>query len=789
MTDYPSYEAFVRNLYLGRELQDRLGIPFEFANITDIPGNSWSVPSVLASAGIRYFSDAANQDRGPLMEYGRWNVRSPFWWEGPDGQRVLTWFSSHYHQMKAVCGLPPAMESGRGGLTRFLRAYEMVNYAPDAVLLFGTEVENLPMEYDDAAFVERWNAAYAWPQMISCRFAEFFQYIEKNFAANIPVVRGEAGAYWGDNAGIFAWGTARDRGNQARVIGAESLATLTAAMNPALRFPQELDRAIWHNILLFIEHTYGSHRTRGQPEHDEVVGQLTDKDDQTVSAEWDIDRLMRTGMSQLADMVKTEGENLIVFNPLSWKRSGLVRFMVARGTTLTDVATGKLVDYEVVADKDGAQTIRFWAVDMPPVGYKVYRMGRGATRFAGPDESAKGQVVENRFYKITLDPSRAAIQSVYDKELNRELTDPSSPYRLNEYVMVTGGGTETGRGAGKENTRLLIQWFWLPPAELTEHHAEKGTLAGIEKTSWGWKIRMTASALHTPRIETEILLPDDAKRIELRNRIEVELPYAKHAAYFAFPWVLSAPTFRYDIANGFVNPATDLLEGACMDWFSMQQVVNAQDTALSVDLAIVDSPLVCLGDINRGRWPRKFTAASSTVFSYILNNYWSPKYGGIKSVELLNRYAITSAAKFEPAAAARFSREARLPAGDRRAQGQRQAARTSGRPAAGAGRDGDAVSRYPDHHRIEGGRGWQGPDRADPGNRRAGIRRHTVAALVGRCLGAGSQRRRSARKTIGQRRIRRAFSHSPQSGADHLIEDAALERIRPVIVADDMMIR
>jgi len=422
-----------------------------------------------------------------------------------------------------------------------------------------------------------------------------------------------------------------------------------------------LDHAIWHNILLYTEHTYGSHRTRGQPEHDEVVGQLKDKEDQTVSAEWDIDRLMRTGMSQLAYLVKTEGENLIVFNPLSWRRSGLVRFMLGRSTTLTDVTTDTPVNYDVVAEKDGAQAIRFWAADVPPVGYKVYRMGRGQTQKASPAEQTLGNIVENRFYKITLDPSRAAIEGIYDKELRRELVDASSPYRVNEYLLVAGGGTETGRGTGEENTRLLIQWFWLPPAELTIYHAEQGSLASVETTAWGKKIRMTASALRTPRIETEILLPDDVKRIELRNVVQVNLPYAKQAAYFAFPWALSSPTFRYDIANGFVNPAKDLLEGGCAEWFSVQQVVNTEDGTASVDLAIVDSPLVCLGEIYRGRWPRQFTSSSSTVFSYILNNYWSPKYGGKKSVELVNRYAITSGTQFEPTQTARFGREMRFP--------------------------------------------------------------------------------------------------------------------------------
>ncbi len=259
VTDYPSLEEFFRSLYLSHELRAK-GIPLECAFITDIPSNSWAVPSVLASAGIRYFADAGNQDRGPLIVHGHWNARSPFWWEGPDGQRVLAWFSSHYHQVKAFFGLPPAIESGKGGVARFLRTYERADYAPDAVLIFGTEVENVPLDYADAAFVERWNAQFAYPQIITCRFAEFFQYLEKNFADRLPVVRGEGGAYWGENFSTFAVPTARDRANQVRATSAETLASVTAAPIPRLRFPRPLNRDIWTNLLLYAEHTFGSVR-------------------------------------------------------------------------------------------------------------------------------------------------------------------------------------------------------------------------------------------------------------------------------------------------------------------------------------------------------------------------------------------------------------------------------------------------------------------------------------------------------------------------------------------------
>jgi hypothetical protein len=104
-----------------------------------------------------------------------------------------------------------------------------------------------------------------------------------------------------------------------------------------------------------------------------------------------------------------------------------------------------------------------------------------------------------------------------------------------------------------------------------------------------------------------------------------------------------------------------LLEGGCSDWFSIQHLVNVENKYVSLTLAAVDAPLVCLGDIYRGNWLPHFTNATPTVFSYALNNYWSPKWAGRKSAELSYRYVLSSGPRFDAAQAARFGREARCP--------------------------------------------------------------------------------------------------------------------------------
>lgn len=84
----------------------------------------------------------------------------------------------------------------------------------------------------------------------------------------------------------------------------------------------------------------------------------------------------------------------------------------------------------------GGRRIRFLATDVPAVGYKCYTIRQAKTDV--PPRSRADSAVENAYYRITLDPGTGAVASLFDKELNRELVDASSPYRFNQYLLATG---------------------------------------------------------------------------------------------------------------------------------------------------------------------------------------------------------------------------------------------------------------------------------------------------------------------------------------------------------------
>ncbi|MGH9773304.1 MAG: hypothetical protein ACRD4Q_16670, partial [Candidatus Acidiferrales bacterium] len=106
MTGYPTLEELIRSTAYTYRLHRKDGIPFDYANITDVPSYPWSYASVLHALGLKYFLAASNNDRAPILLYGRWNEKSPFWWQGPDGNKVLMSYSRQYFQLSFVCGVP-----------------------------------------------------------------------------------------------------------------------------------------------------------------------------------------------------------------------------------------------------------------------------------------------------------------------------------------------------------------------------------------------------------------------------------------------------------------------------------------------------------------------------------------------------------------------------------------------------------------------------------------------------------------------------------------------------------
>ncbi len=652
LTGYASLETLYRSLYQSKAFARRYHVPFEYANITDVPTYSGSYPSVLASSGIKYWVAASNNDRAPIFFYDHWNEKSPFWWEGPDGQKVLFWYSRHYMQVQTLFGLPPQLNAIRESLPIYLQAYSKPDYKPDVALIYGAQVENTDLFPSIATFAGDWNKTYAFPKLNYATFPDFFHYIDQHYAKDLPVFKGDGGGYWEDGIGSDAYFAAEDRENQNRALSAEVLSSATHSVDPNLNPPSGLFADIWRNIILFAEHTWLSYNSVSQPDHDESVKQLRVKDSRADRASLEIEDVMNRSLSQLADQIHIPANTLVVFNSLNWQRDAVVETDLFDHPKLVDLATQKEVPLEILYAKERFLHVRFIAKDLPSVGYKCFSISYGQS---GPSENARSNepTVENSFFRITVDPESGALKSIYDKQLQREIVDANSPYKFGQYLYVTGGDGDT---------QMVNPFPALPPGELTVHSSSNGKLLGVQHLPWGESILLSSSIVNTPAIQTEVLLFNDQKKIEFRYRIHKDYTNNKEGVYIAFPVAAENPEFHFATQQDWVNPARNLMKGGSLEWFNVQQWMAVDDSHLAVGIVPVDASLASFGDINRGKWPGNFKPPTGTLFSYLMNNYWHTNYRAGQSGDYRFRYALTSGPRLDGRALTHLAFEEMRPA-------------------------------------------------------------------------------------------------------------------------------
>jgi alpha-mannosidase len=652
MTGYPTLEELFRSTDYTRRLHEQERIPFDYANITDVPSYTWSYPSVLAALGIRYFSAAANSDRGPILLYGRWNTRTPFWWQGPDGQKVLMSYSRQYSQLWFVCGIPPEEANCRQALPAFFQQYDSPSYKPDTVLMYGSQFENTYLVPGEREFVQKWNAEYAYPRMQLTTFPDFMRYIDQHYGSELETVRGDGGPYWEDGYGTDAHYLAIDRSNQQRAPSAEKLSTIATYLEKNVSGPADEIRTMWEDLVLYAEHTFTSWGGYSRPQSEETLRQFEVKDHFATDGHLLVNAVLDQSFSQLADRIHVPATAFVVFNPLSWTRSDLVETDLDAGDGIFEYPGKAPVPLEVVVKHGDYNHVRFLARDVPSLGYRCYLVAPASKPSAAENATeAAANTLENAYYRIHVDPQAGGITSIFDKQLGAEIVDVSSGYRLNQYVYVSGGNGQT---------QLVYMRKSLPLAKLDVTLATGGRIVGLRRTPYGQVLTYSTSAPHAS-ITSDVILYDDRKRIDLANRVAKDPVNAKEAVYFAFPVATEHPEFSYEIQNGWVNPARDMLQGANVAWFTVQHWVRVSTAGVSAAVVPIDSPLITLGDIVRGTWPEEFKPKSGTIFSYAMNNYWHTNFRRVQSGDFTFRYAITSGSDLPAAELARFGRDAMTP--------------------------------------------------------------------------------------------------------------------------------
>ncbi|MBI4556801.1 MAG: hypothetical protein HY706_04395 [Candidatus Hydrogenedentes bacterium] len=648
-------EELAKVLAPAQEFATSHHVPVVVGTVTDVPSMVGTLPMFLKQAGVKYFVDGINNDRGPVWNHADPRmVQSPFWWEGLDGSRVLAIFTRSYGQAQVI-GLRDSVPVLQEKLPGWIHAIDRPDYPGDAIYGNGAFWDNESVTPHFIEVAEEWNKTWSYPRIIVCRAAEFFEYVEQNFGQSLPTLRGDMGAYWEDGAASSALETGVARLAKARLNAASRWHALAAAHKSHWEYPKEAFAEAWKDAIYYDEHTWGAAGSISHPQDEQTQKQWAYKAAYAQRADKEAEELaLRSGQAAFEELSgagrqrKRVGHSIAVANEFSWPRDIVTAVPDARGNvSIRDFVTGRnMPSFQY------AGCTYFVAANVPAMGYRCYAV---ASRKAAQDPvgvlrpGADSYTFESANFRYQIDPKTGALISIEDLKTHREWVDTSAGYGINQFLYVTGG----------ENTSLVHPGATPAPALQPVTHTEAHVKL-VANGPFCAVLQISRRGECVAPVETYCTIHEDG-HLDFSNVLDKAETTQKEAGYFAFPFWLDKPeavkTFL-DLPYGIVEADREQLPGACREWYSVNSFMAVTDDLNSAYVATREAPLFTVGVLNRGVWPGKLDNNRGLVFAYVFNNYWHTNYKASQGGRIPFTFSVKlREGAFDPVAATRFGNE------------------------------------------------------------------------------------------------------------------------------------
>ncbi|MDQ3179753.1 MAG: hypothetical protein M3Q33_04460 [Acidobacteriota bacterium] len=219
---------------------------------------------------------------------------------------------------------------------------------------------------------------------------------------------------------------------------------------------------------------------------------------------------------------------IVVFNPMSWKRTDTVRVIMELPKDSVDFIVldenGKQIEYRAFAfnfprlnlknsslERKKTAEFEFIAKDVPSLGYKTYYVQPLAV--FGEEKNRRNETasIENEFYKIRVEPDKGgAISSIYDKQANREIIDTANGRYANEVAVLKEELT-------KKNVVYPAWEFWTTGEK--RFSAEKPATVISYKRGGTETLAITGELPNMSKFTQLIELHGGIKRIDFKTKL------------------------------------------------------------------------------------------------------------------------------------------------------------------------------------------------------------------------------------------------------------------------------
>ena len=551
----PDGESQVRQLLVGkRYFQSRFGVDVRIGWNPDSFGYNWQLPQIYKRSGVDYF----------VTQKMAWNDTNQlplklFWWQSPDGSRVLAYFPHDYvnqiepvnmaqayaHAVERNPGTTEMMHlygigDHGGGPTRAMldagdrwlepdKAFAQLNFGTAAT--FFSEVENKL----DTAHSPVWNYKTLAAGSTSLPPPPAGQW-------SLPVWNDEL--YFEFHRGVFTSQATHKRNmreSEEQLLNAEkwsSLAWLSGTPYPA----DQLNEA-WKKVLFNQFHDLAAGSGIG------VIYKDAQKDYDMVrfTAQAATTEATDTITGYIDTRSNSKGVGVLVWNPLAWERTGLASFtaQVPEASSAVEIvdSTGKVLPSESSVANAGTHTFNVKALvsRVPSLGYSmVYARPMKAAGSPGVTISADGHTIENEFVRVTVDPGNGCITSLVNKKTNyNAIASGGCGNRLTAFVDTPKEYDAWNIDADFE--KVFTNLDMVDSVQLAEHNA----LRAVIRVTRHWQ-----ASTFTQDITVYAGLP----RVDVVTDIDWHERHKLLKA--AFPLAASGPQATYEIPYGSIERPT-----------------------------------------------------------------------------------------------------------------------------------------------------------------------------------------------------------------------------------------
>ncbi len=549
----PDGESLVRQLLIGkRYFKDKFGVDTRIGWNPDSFGYNWQLPQIYKKSGMDYF----------VTQKMAWNdtTKLPmkiFWWQSPDGSRVLTYFPHDYaNDIDPVRIAQDVARSGElnPGVTEMMHLFGVGDHGggPTRSML------NTGVHWSDPRMVYppmKWGVAQGFFSDIEGKLdtehSPVWNY--KTLAAgdtklpppaagkiSLPVWNDEL--YFEYHRGIFTTQANHKRNNRQSeelMLNAEKISSL--AWIDGASYPGDALSEAWKKVLFNQFHDLAAGSGIG------VIYQDAQRDYDVVR--WTARDASVRAFHRIASEIDTKaspGVPLIIWNPLAWERTDLVEANVQMPDAAKDGiavvnSRGNALPVQILSRDDSTNSYELLieAKNVPSMGYEILHVVPGKREL--PDDlKASGLTLENEYLRVTVDAKTGCITSLFDKRT--------------KFESIASGGCGNELVAFKDTPKDYDAWNIDADFEKVFTNLDKAdSVQLVEQGPLRAAIRITRTWQNSKFVQ-DIRLYAGLDRVDVANDIDWHETHILLKA--AFPLAASSGHATFEIPYGTIERPT-----------------------------------------------------------------------------------------------------------------------------------------------------------------------------------------------------------------------------------------